>query len=168
MFTEMMPLLKQRVLMLTISLVDDESILVNVIPKKRESAADENTALTLPLSLRGKPDELDRDLPSQLAAFAETVIQTGSNLEDLRAQHTAAIKAVEAENRKRLDEKRRSGAKTGPAAEKSNGAAESRDFKPVFGSKTQSGSVVPASLFDHVEPDPEVTATSPLTTQPEV
>jgi hypothetical protein len=34
MFAELMPLLKQRVLILTISRVDDELILVNVIPKK--------------------------------------------------------------------------------------------------------------------------------------
>jgi PRTRC genetic system protein E len=81
MFTELMPLLKQRILVLTISRVDDEHICVSVIPKKRENAPDENAALTTPLALTGKPEELDRDLPAQLSGFAASVIKTGSNLE---------------------------------------------------------------------------------------
>src|ERR1043166_3309262 len=86
MFAELMPLLKQRVLMLTISRVDDELILVNVIPTKLDKEHDENSALTLPLSFTGKPEELDQELPGQLAAYTESVIKTGSNLEDLKTQ----------------------------------------------------------------------------------
>jgi PRTRC genetic system protein E len=92
MFTELMPLLKQRVLVLTITRVDDEHICVSVIPKKREDAVDENVALTTPLALTGKPEELDRDLPGQLSGFADSVIKTGSNLEQLKAEHAAAVK----------------------------------------------------------------------------
>jgi PRTRC genetic system protein E len=66
MFTELMPLLKQRVLVLTISRVDDALICVSVIPKKRDTATDDNSALTMPLSFTGRPDELDRELPAQL------------------------------------------------------------------------------------------------------
>jgi PRTRC genetic system protein E len=157
-----MPLLKQRVLILTISRVDDQSILVNVIPKKRDNEADENSALTQPLSFTGKPEELDREFPGQLAAFTESLLKTGSNLEDLKGQHAAAIKAVEAENRKRLDEKKKAGGKSAPAAEKKDAAAEFRDGKPVFGSKPASGPTAPASLFDDVEPGGDATAPSPV------
>ena len=89
MFKELVPLLKQRVLMLTVSEVENGLILVNVIPKKREKDGDENPALTIPLSITGKPEELDRELPAQLATFTESVIRTGSNLEELQAQHAA-------------------------------------------------------------------------------
>ena len=136
MFTELMPLLKQRVLILTISRVDDELICVSVIPKKRDDAADENAALTIPLALTGKPEELDRDLPEQLSVFAESVIKTASNLEQLKAEHAAAIKAVDAENRKRLDEKRKVNGKTVPPAEKPASGAEFKDGKPIFGTRS--------------------------------
>jgi hypothetical protein len=101
-------------------------------------------------------------LSAQLAAFTESVIRTGSNLEDVKAQHAAAIKAVEAENRKRLDEKKKASGKSAQSAEKKDAAAEFRDGKPVFGSKPASGPTAPASLFDHVERGADATAPSPV------
>jgi PRTRC genetic system protein E len=153
MFTELMPLLKQRVVMLTISRVDDELILVNVIPKKLDKDHDENSALTVPLSFTGMPQELDQELPGQLVAYTESIIKTGSNLEDLKTQHAAAIKAAEAENRKRLDEKRKVNGKSAPVSEKPDPGAEFRDGKPVFGTKNSAGQAATASLFDHAEPN---------------
>lgn len=150
MFTELMPLLKQRVLVLTISRVDDDLICVSVIPKKREDAAEENAALTIPLALTGKPEELDRDLPAQLSGFTDSVIKTGSNLEQLKTEHAAAVKAVDAENRKRLDEKRKINGKTVPPAEKP-AAPEIKDGKPVFGSRPSPEPERTPGLFDGVE-----------------
>src|SRR5713226_8549111 len=98
MFTELMPLLKQRQIVITVSCLDDGLLRVNVIPKKRDQEGDDNPALTAPLSFTGSPDELDRELPGQLASFTGSVIKTGSNLDELRAEHAAAVKAVEAEN----------------------------------------------------------------------
>jgi PRTRC genetic system protein E len=161
MFEELMPLLKQRVLVLTISRVDDDLICVSVIPKKREDAADENAALTIPLALTGKPEELDRDLPAQLSGFAESVIKTGSNLEQLKAEHAAAVKAVDAENRKRLDDKRKINGKTVPPAEKPAGP-EIKDGRPVFGRPSPEPERTPG-LFDTVEkapPAPEESASA--------
>ncbi len=151
MFTELMPLLKQRILVLTISRVNDELICVSVIPKKRDDTADENAALTIPLALTGKPDELDRDLPAQLAGFADSVIKTGSNLEELKAEHAAAIKAVDAENRKRLDQKRKVNDKSAPPAEKPASGPEFKDGKPVFGSRPSPEAGAAPNLFDSVE-----------------
>jgi PRTRC genetic system protein E len=151
MFTELMPLLKQRVLVLTISRVDDALICVSVIPKKRDTATDDNSALTMPLSFTGRPDELDRELPAQLAGFVESVIRTGSNLDELKVQHAAAVKAVEAENRKRLDEKKKVNGKSAPPSEKPDNSPEFKDGKPVFGTKASSEPGATASLFDTVE-----------------
>jgi len=166
MFTELMPLLKQRVLVVTISHVENETICVSVIPKKRENAPEEDAALTIPLAFTGRPDELDREFPAQLSAFTESVIRTGSNLEELKAQHAAAVKAVDAENRKRLDEKRKASTKVSPPAEKPAPAPgpEFKDGKPVFGSKGSCEPAATASLFDVAEkpesPAPVETSTS--------
>jgi len=67
----------------------------------------ENTALTTPLSITGKAEELDRELPGQLATFTESIAKTGSNLDELKTQHAAAVKALEAENKKKLDDKKK-------------------------------------------------------------
>src|ERR1035438_1027544 len=81
-FTELMPLLKQRVVMITISDVGEGLLRVNVIPRKLEGSADENGALTVPLSITGKAEELDRELPGQLVSFTRSEEHT-SELQSL-------------------------------------------------------------------------------------
>jgi PRTRC genetic system protein E len=146
-----MPLLKQRVVMITISDVGEGLLRVNVIPRKLEGSADENGALTVPLSITGKAEELDRELPGQLTSFTESVTKTGSNLDELKTQHAAAVKAVEAENRKKVDDKKKgNGSKTTntrPATPPP--PADFKDGKPVFGSKTAQPPVENGSLFDN-------------------
>jgi PRTRC genetic system protein E len=146
-----MPLLKQRVVMITISDVGEGLLRVNVIPRKLEGSTDENGALTVPLSITGKADELDRELPGQLASFTQSVTQTGSNLDELKTQHAAAIKAVEAENRKKMDDKKKGNgsrsASTPPTI--STPAAGFKESKPIFGSKAPQPPVESQSLFDN-------------------
>jgi PRTRC genetic system protein E len=150
-FTELMPLLKQRVVMITISDVGEGLLRVNVIPRKLEGSADENGALTVPLSITGKADELDRELPGQLTSFTESVTKTGSNIDELRTQHAAAVKAVEAENKKKVDDKKKGNgsrtANTPPATPTTT--ADFKDGKPLFGSKTAQLPVENGSLFDN-------------------
>jgi hypothetical protein len=85
-----------------------------------------------------------------LASFTESVTKTGSNLDELRTQHLAAIKAVEAENRKKVDDKKKgNGSKTTSTPPASpTGTAEFRDGKPVFGSKAAQPPVDSPGLFD--------------------
>jgi PRTRC genetic system protein E len=150
-FTELMSLLKQRVVMITISDVGAGLLRVNVIPRKLEGSTDENGALTVPLSITGKADELDRELPGQLASFTESVAQTWSNLDELRTQHAAAIKAVEAENRKKVDDKKK-GTGSKPASTIPTTpvpAAEFKEGKPIFGSKAPQQPIESQSLFDN-------------------
>ena len=136
MFTELLPLLKQRVVMITVSDIGDGMLRVNVIPRKLDADSDQNPALTTPLSITASADELDRELPAQLASFTESVVKTGSNLEELRTQHAAAVKAVEAENKKRLDEKKNAGRSKTPSAPPATIATpEIEDRRLVFGSK---------------------------------
>ena len=87
MFQELMPLLAQRILLLTLSRVSDEQISVNIIPKLRRSdQQDDGAALTTPLRIAGTPKELDEQLPGQLAEFVEAHLGLCSTLESAKQQ----------------------------------------------------------------------------------
>jgi PRTRC genetic system protein E len=148
-FTELMPLLKQRAVMITISDVGEGLLRVNIIPRKIEGGSEDNAALTTPLSITGKAEELDRELPGQLTSFTESIAKTGSNLEELKTQYSAAVKALEAENKKKLDDKKKvNGSKTASTPPNPNPPAEFKDGKPVFGSKATPPAGESRSLFD--------------------
>src|ERR1700737_3578507 len=144
-FTELMPLLRQRAVMITISDVGQGVLRVNIIPRKLvvDGSSDENTALTTPLSITGKAEELDRELPGQLATFTESIARTGSNLDELKTQHAAAVKPLEAENKNKGN-----GSKTASTPPNPNPPTEFKDGKPVFGSKTTPPTGENRSLFD--------------------
>jgi len=95
MFQELMPLLAQRILFLTLSCVGDEQICVNIIPKSLKSNQhDDDAALTTPLSVTGAPKELDEQLPRQLAEFVEAHLGLSSTLKIAKEQMEAAAKAA--------------------------------------------------------------------------
>ncbi len=148
MFIELTPILKERVVMITASDIGNGFLRVNVIPKSL--GTDDNPALTTPLTITGTPEELDRELAAQLASFSESIVKAGSNLETLKTEHSAAVKAVEAENKKKLDEKKKTaGTKNGtPAGNKETTAPEMKDGKPVFGTKAQPTAPRELNLFD--------------------
>src|ERR1035438_9281840 len=78
MFTELMPLLRKRRLLLTISLIEGDTIRATVVPQKTSDS--EDNALTTPLAITGTAEELDRDLPQQLVEFTGAHIQLQSTL----------------------------------------------------------------------------------------
>jgi len=65
-FTELMPLLRQRAVMITISDVGQGLLRVNIIPRKLvvDGSSDENTALTTPLSITGKAENWTGNCPA--------------------------------------------------------------------------------------------------------
>jgi PRTRC genetic system protein E len=137
--------------MLTISLVDEKAIRVHVIPKQLKDGESGDHALTMPLTVTGTPEELDRELAGQLVSFAGSFVKLGSNLSEIEATHSAAVKAVEAEKKKDLDSKRKGVvSKVAPAATAAKPGPELKDGKPVFGSKTSAAGVT-ATLFDSPE-----------------
>jgi PRTRC genetic system protein E len=155
MFAELRPLLKQRVVMITVSDIGDELLRVNVIPRKTDKDSDENPALTTPLSITGKAEELDHELAGQIVSFTESVLKTGSNLEELKTQHAAAVKAVEAENRKKVDDKRKPNSSKTAAVGPPNPAPapEFSAGKPVFGTKPMASAPENRSLFEGASDD---------------
>lgn len=153
MFKELMPLLTQRTLMITIARIDDKVIRANFIPSKGDGKTASN-ALTQPLTITGTPEELDRNLVSQLVAFSGSILETGSNLERIQKEHEAAIKAIEAENKKKLDEKRGK-VKTGDATLAEKPAIEFKDGKPLFPGTKPPGTKAPG-LFDAPSTEPNL------------
>ena len=99
MFTELLPLLRKRRLLLTISLVEGDTIRATVVPQKASDT--EDNALTTPLAITGTAEELDRDLPQQLIEFVGAHLQLQSTLASAKADMDAAAKAAREEARKK-------------------------------------------------------------------
>jgi PRTRC genetic system protein E len=90
-FVELMPLLKERTLLITVARVDDR-VKVNVIPAKVKEGEDH--ALTTPLSLTGSAEELDSGLGRHLADYVDSHLALGSTLAEAKAEMDAAAKAA--------------------------------------------------------------------------
>jgi PRTRC genetic system protein E len=157
MFTELEPLLAERTLVLTVSVVSGGTLRVNVIPKcmKENDAAEK--ALATPLSLTGTAAELDRELPSQLASYTQSALETSSTLRQVREAHQSAVKELEAENKKALDAKRKS---AGSKATRTEEKDRVKEDKKVAETKPSTPAMV--SLFDD-PPEPPATAETDAT-----
>jgi PRTRC genetic system protein E len=90
-FIELMPLLKERTLLITVARVD-EKVKVNVIPAKVKEGEDH--ALTTPLSFTGSAEELDSELGRHLASYVDSHLALGSTLAEAKAEMDAAAKAA--------------------------------------------------------------------------
>ncbi len=86
MFVELMPLLADRTVMITVARVDDQVLRVNVMATKSES---ENPALSTPLSCTGAPAELDAELGKLLANYVECHQQLARLFPRLRSEKVA-------------------------------------------------------------------------------
>ena len=137
MFTELMPLLAERTVLITVARESDSTIRLNVCPKRTTES--DNVALTTPLSFVGTPEELDRDFVKELAAYVDTHRQLSSTLAQAKAEMEAAAKAAQEEARRKADEKRKAKSSTSAPA--------------------PSGTTPPASSAN---PDPAPPATSSL------
>jgi PRTRC genetic system protein E len=151
MFAELLPILRNRALMITVGLVNGDAIRVHVIPKQVKNDDSGDCALASPLTVTGTAAELDRDLAAQLVGFSNSFVKLGSNLCEIEASHATAVKAVEAEKKKDLDSRRKGTAsKAPPAATPVKREPEMKGGKPVFGSRITSAAE-PLSLFDSRE-----------------
>ena len=152
MFAELLPILRNRALMITVGLMNGETIRVHVIPKQVKNDDSGDCALASPLTVTGTAEELDRDFAAQLVGFSNSFVKLGSNLTEIEACHATAVKAVEAEKKKDLDSRRKGTASKAPsAAAPVKREPEMKDGKPVFGSRISSAAE-PLSLFDSREP----------------
>src|SRR5881398_2890646 len=99
-----MPLLAGRTVLITVARLDDKTLRVNIIPHGK---ADDNPALTTPLTYTGSPEELDAELGKHLASYVECHTQLGSTLAQAKSEMEAAAKAAQEEAKRKADEKRK-------------------------------------------------------------
>jgi PRTRC genetic system protein E len=115
MFTELMPLIAQRPITITVAVLSgSQRIRVNVVPKSLEKDNQINEkigysnknkiakvpdeaieALTTPLSLTGTPEEIDAELAKALRGFAESHVQVQKTVDQAKEQIADAVKAIE-------------------------------------------------------------------------
>lgn len=91
MFVELMPLLKERTVLITVARID-QKLKVNVIPTKARDG--EEQALTTALSYTASPEELDAEFAKHLASYVDSHMQLGSTLAEAKAEMDAAAKAA--------------------------------------------------------------------------
>jgi PRTRC genetic system protein E len=142
MFKELLPILRDRAVLLTVTLVDADQIRVNIVPKKLKDG--DNDALTTPLSITGTAEELDAELASTLVGFVGSHLQMKNTLEKAKAEMDAASKAAQAEARAKA---KTPSSKTPVKAEPAPAAAAAQSPEPA-----KSAPAKPASLFDAPAP----------------
>ncbi len=121
MFVELMPLLAGRTVLITVAKADDKTLRVNVIPVMAK--ADENSALTTPLTYTGAPEELDAELGKHLAGYVQIHQQTASTLAEAKATMEAAAKAAQEEAKRKAEERKKATQKAATASAPASVAA---------------------------------------------
>jgi PRTRC genetic system protein E len=108
MFKELVPVLRDCAVLLTVTLLDEDQIRVNIVPKKIKDG--DNDDLTTPLSVTGTAEELDAELSTTIIGFVGSHLQMKNTLEKAKAEMDAVSKAAQAEARakpKTLQSRRR-------------------------------------------------------------
>jgi len=156
MFVELMPLLAGRTVLITVAKVDDKTIGVNVIPALAK--ADENPALTTPLTFTGPPEELDAELGKHLAGYVQTHQQTASTLAEAKATLEAAAKAAQEEAKRKAEERKKATQKPPATATTAEPASASSSASPTPAETApSSASTGTLGLFPLTAPEPAPT-----------
>jgi PRTRC genetic system protein E len=95
MFQHLMPLLRHRSVLLTVSHVGEDQVRVNVVPKK--IAESENDALTTPMSFTGTAEELDAQLDGAIVSFVASHLELKNTLARAKEEMDVAAKAAKQE-----------------------------------------------------------------------
>jgi PRTRC genetic system protein E len=148
MFKELVPILRNRAVLMTATALDDDQIRVNVVPKKMKDG--DNDALTTPLSVTGTAEELDTQLAATLVGFVASHLQMKNALEKAKSEMDAATKTAQGEARAKSKTATRSVPAKTEVAQNAPSAKPAEPAKPA--------PQKPASLFDM--PTPPTTPTA--------
>ena len=134
-FQGLAPLLVNRTVIMTVAADGKGLLTLNVIPKKVKD--DESDALTTALCITASPEDLDRDLASQLREFTDVHAKAATNIQKVKDELAAAEKA----EREAADERRakKTKSKVVPAA---GADAKAESVRPAESGQTSLG------LFD--------------------
>jgi PRTRC genetic system protein E len=126
-FVELMPLLAGCTVLIAVAKVDAKTLRVNVIPT--QAKADENPALSTPLTYTGPAEELDAELGNHLAGYVQTHQQTANTLAEAKATMEAAAKPAQDEAKRKAEERKKATQK--PAANATPGSASPASSTPA-------------------------------------
>ncbi len=99
-FTQLLPLLAQRAVLITVSKIEEgERLQVNICPRQLKDG--ENQALTTPLSACGTAEELDNELVAQVASFVAAQVGLHSNLSAIQRELAEAERLAREEAKKK-------------------------------------------------------------------
>jgi PRTRC genetic system protein E len=161
MFSELMPLIERRAITITVAVLSQGHIRVNVVPTAlaEDSKVNEKIgyshkdkiapipesaihSLTTPLSLTGAPDEIDAQLAEQLKAFVDSHLALQQSVDRARQEIADAVKAVEERDKNRSKAKTTTATKP-DAKSPDNKVDETRpatDSLPLFDPRPQPSS----------------------------
>ncbi len=124
MFTNLRKLLTKRSLTITVAVLDNEQIRVNVVPHARpednkvneqikystksEVASvpeDAIKALTTPISITGTAEEIDAKFPAILSQYVESHVQLQETLDRASSEIAEAVKAIDERNKSKANAK---------------------------------------------------------------
>jgi len=115
-FVELMQILADRTVMITVARLNDDAIRVNVIPQR--TGETENAALATPFSITGTPAELDAELSIHLLGYVESHRQLRTSLAEAKSQMDAAAKAAQEEAKRKTAERKKKPEEKGTGEEK--------------------------------------------------
>jgi PRTRC genetic system protein E len=130
MFQQLVPLLRQRSVLLTVTALEEDQMRVNVLPKKL--ADGENAALTTPMSFTGTAAELDAQLPDAIVSFVASHLELKNTLDRAKEEMAAAAKAAQDEVRNKSKTAKKSAPATAPVIKDEKKPAESPTARGLF------------------------------------
>jgi PRTRC genetic system protein E len=156
MFKELMPLIENRALTITVSVLEENQLIrVNIIPQALDTDNQINQkigytskdkipkvpeaaikALTTPLSLTGTAEEIDAEMAQTLMNFVACHVGLQKTFDQAKEQIADAVKAIEERDKSRT---------------KSKPAAQPKAGTDTDAQKTSTGSL---GLFDAAAPSP--------------
>jgi PRTRC genetic system protein E len=126
MFVELLPILRDRVVMISVTHLENDSLRVSIIPKMLKEG--ENTALTEPFTVEGTAEEMDSQIPNAIIGYTASHLALKNTLEQTQA--TIAAAAAEAKKEAAAKVKNRPGAAKTPASGNADSKAETAKPEP--------------------------------------
>ena len=124
MFIELMPLIENRPLTITVAALSEGRIRINIVPQTlaKDNKMNEKIgyahkdkiaqipesaihALTTPLSLTGTPTEIDAELAQRLKVFVDSHLELQQSVDEAKQQIAEAVKAIEERDKARSKSK---------------------------------------------------------------
>jgi PRTRC genetic system protein E len=130
MFQQLVPLLRQRSVLLTVTSLEEDQIRINVLPKKL--ADGENAALTTPMSFTGTAAELDAQLPDAIVSFVASHLELKNTLGRAKEEMAAAAKAAQDEARNKSKTAKKAAPVPEPTKKDEQNAAEPAKAPSLF------------------------------------